>query len=146
MYSAIKVVAIAALATISILANAAGRLVVENAWIRAAPPGVGMLAGYATLRNDGDAPVVVIGAESDDFRSASLHQTVTSNGVEHMQALGDVTLAPGQALQLQPGGNHMMLMAPTRELHEGDFVEMRVLTQAAGTVSARFIVRAEPPP
>jgi len=145
MYSVIKVVAIAVLATVSTITNAAGRLVVENAWIRAAPPGVGMLAGYATLRNDGDAPLVVIGAETDDFGSASLHQTITRNGVEHMQSLGEVTLEPGQSLQLAPGGGHLMLMGPKRELHDGDVVEMHVLTQAAGTVSARFVVRADAP-
>ena len=32
-------------------AAAAGHLRVEHAWIRAAPPGVPMLAGYATLMN-----------------------------------------------------------------------------------------------
>src|SRR6185436_16197132 len=43
---------------------AAGRLKVERAWIRAAPPGATTLAGYAVLHNGGDEPVIVHGASS----------------------------------------------------------------------------------
>ena len=49
-------------------AHADGRLGVFDAWIRSAPPGTTMLAGYATLKNTGDAPVTVLTAQSDAFR------------------------------------------------------------------------------
>ena len=45
-------------------AAAAGRLEISHAWIRTAPPGAMMQAGYAILRNSGDAPLVISGAHS----------------------------------------------------------------------------------
>ena len=66
---------------------AAGRLKVERAWIRAAPPGATMLAGYAVLHNGGDAPVIVHGASSPDFGSVSLHETIEVDAVERMQPI-----------------------------------------------------------
>jgi copper(I)-binding protein len=53
-------------------AHAAGKLGVVDAWIRLAPPGASMLAGYATLSNTGDAPITVLTVQSDAFRMASL--------------------------------------------------------------------------
>src|SRR3954451_17242900 len=84
-------------------AFAAGHLVVENAWIRNAPPGTAMMAGYGVLHNVGDAPVTVTGAESSEFGSASLHQSTNNTGMAHMQALGEITIAPGQRVTFAPG-------------------------------------------
>ena len=62
-------------------AQAAGKLGVSDAWIRLAPPGASMVAGYATLTNSGDAPVIVLTVQSDAFRMASLHETIIDKGV-----------------------------------------------------------------
>ncbi|MBS0570213.1 MAG: copper chaperone PCu(A)C [Proteobacteria bacterium] len=121
-------------------AHAAGRLVVENAWIRAAPPGAMMLAGYATLRNTGDAPVVVTGASSPDFGDVSLHESVNQSGVERMRALGDIVIAPGASVVFAPGGKHFMLMGARRDLKIGDSVEFHIATKAGGGADARFVV------
>ena len=43
-------------------ARAEGKLGVFDAWIRQAPPGATMMAGYATLKNTGDMPVTVLTA------------------------------------------------------------------------------------
>ncbi len=124
---------------------AAGHLVVENAWIRNAPPGSAMLAGYGVLHNIGDAPVTVTGADSADFGSASLHKSGNSNGMEHMQALGDVTIAPGQRVTFAPGGNHIMLMQPKKELRRDESVPIHIVTKDADSTVGIFIVRDDAP-
>ena len=48
------------LLTAAASAHAAGKLGVYDAWIRAAPPDSSVLAGYATLKNTGDAPIKVL--------------------------------------------------------------------------------------
>ena len=126
-------------------ALAAGALVVEHAWIRAAPPGAMMLAGYATLRNAGDAPIAVTGALSSDFADVSLHQSVEENGVERMRPLGEVMIAPGAGIEFAPGGRHFMLMRPRRELKAGDTVEMRISTRSGSGADAAFTVRDAAP-
>jgi periplasmic copper chaperone A len=126
-------------------AHAAGRLVVEQAWIRVAPPGAMMLAGYATLRNEGDASVALTTVDSVDFGSVSLHQTVTDNDVERMRPLDRLVIAPGARAEFLPGGKHFMLMRPTRELKSGDKVKIHIATDAGDGAIAEFVVRDEAP-
>ena len=134
-----------ALAAVSSMAAAAGQLSVENAWIRSAPPGVDMLAGYATLKNTGDARIVITGAHSEAFGDVSLHATVTKDGMQHMQELGEVVIEAGKSFVLAPGGNHLMLMEPKHPLHEGDKVTLQFTTQQAASVPAIFQIRAQAP-
>lgn len=140
-------IALAALVSLGSIGNAlaAGHLVVENGWIRSAPPGAMMLAGYAVLHNVGDAPVVVTGADSADFGSATLHKSVNENGVEHMQALGDVQIAPGQRVTFAPGGNHIMLMRPKKELRKNESVPVHIVTKGGDSVVGLFVVRDDAP-
>ena len=63
------------------VAHAAGRIGVFDAWIREAPPGATMLAGYATLKNTGDAPLTILTVQSDAFRMTSLHETVVDGDI-----------------------------------------------------------------
>jgi copper(I)-binding protein len=126
-------------------AFAAGHLVVENAWIRNAPPGTMMMAGYGVLHNVGDAPVTVTGADSADFGSASLHKSTNSNGMEHMQPLGDITIAPGQRVTFAPGGNHIMLMQPKKELRLDESVPIHIVTKDADSTVGIFVVRDAAP-
>jgi len=121
-------------------AFAAGHLVVEHAWIRTAPPGAMMLAGYAVLRNDGDAPLTISGADSATFGSVSLHQTVSEDGVERMRPLGEFVIAPGTGVAFEPGAKHFMLMRPQHELAAGDRVDIHVATTIGDGASATFVV------
>ncbi len=123
-------------------ARAAGKLGVTDAWIRAAPPGAAMLAGYATLNNAGDAPLEVLTVQSDAFRMASLHETVDDGGVSRMRELHGLALAPGESVRLKPGGMHLMLMQPRRDVHAGDKVEMTFLLGDGARVDAYFDVVA----
>jgi copper(I)-binding protein len=123
----------------------AGHLVVEEAWIRNAPPGTAMMAGYGVLHNIGDAPVTVTGVDSADFGSASLHKSTNSNGMEHMQPLGDITIAPGQRVTFAPGGNHIMLMQPKKELRLDESVPIHIVTKDADSTVGIFVVRDAAP-
>lgn len=108
-------------------ACAAGRLVVSDAWIREAPPGAAVLAGYARLENAGDEPISVLTVQSDAFRTTSLHETAVAGGVSKMRELHRLDLAPGASVALEPGGKHLMLMQPRDEVHAGDKIEVRFL-------------------
>jgi len=120
--------------------SAAGRLVIEHAWIRAAPPTALMLAGYAILRNDGDAPLTVNTADSADFADVQLHQTVTEQGMEQMRPTGKFEIAPGKSVEFSPGGKHFMLVRPKRELASGASVKIHISTTDGGGATADFVV------
>jgi periplasmic copper chaperone A len=126
-------------------ALAAGSLEIDQAWIRSAPPGAMMLAGYAILRNSGAAPLTVTGAQSADFGGVSLHQSVEENGVERMRPLGRLSIAPGTSATFAPGGRHLMLMRPVRELKPGDVVKIHIAVEPGEGTSADFTVRDSAP-
>lgn len=124
-------------------AHAACTLDVRDAWIRAAPPGAMMLAGYATLANSGAAPVAVRAVDAAQFGAASMHESYTENGVAKMRPMGDVLVAPNAAVNFAPGGKHFMLMRPAAPLAPGAKVEL-VLHADCGDVPASFVVRDAP--
>lgn len=121
------------------LAHAAGKLGIEDAWIRVGPPGVDMLAGYATLKNSGDAPVSILTIQSDSFRGGSLHETSIDNGVSRMRRL-TLELAPGAEVKLAPGGKHLMLTQPRKPITAGERLEIVFLLNDGTRVPAMFEV------
>jgi copper(I)-binding protein len=103
------------------------------------------LAGYLNLRNSGDAALTVVGADSVVFRSVSMHQSVEENGVERMRTLAKFAIAPGESVTFAPGGKHLMLMQPVRQLKSGDAVRIHIATESGEGANADFIVRDSAP-
>jgi copper(I)-binding protein len=123
-------------------AHAEGKLGVFDAWIRAAPPGAHMVAGYATLKNSGDSPLSVLTVQSDAFRQSSIHETVVERGVARMRELPRVDLAPGAMVQMKPGGAHLMLSEPRHPIVVGDKIHMVFLLADGTRVETNFDVVA----
>lgn len=135
------------LAAVLLLAGpcfAAGTLEVRDGWIRSAPPGASMLAGYATLHNAGDHALTIRKATAAGFADTSLHESVLVGDVSRMQALGDVTIAAGASVTFQPGGKHIMLVDPASSPRPGDTVDIRFDLADGSSQSATFTVRDEP--
>lgn len=123
-------------------AHAQGKLSVYDAWIRKAPPGVSMMAGYATLKNEGDAPIKVLTVQSDAFRQSSIHETVVERGVSKMRELPRIDMAAGATVEMKPGGAHLMLSEPRHPILVGDKVHMVFLLADGTRVEAYFDVVA----
>ena len=123
-------------------AHAEGKLAVYDAWIRKAPPGATMMAGYATLKNEGDAPIQVFTVQSDAFRQSSIHETVVDRGVTKMRELPRIDMAPGATIEMKPGGAHLMLSEPRHPILVGDKVRMVFLLADGTRVETYFDVLA----
>jgi copper(I)-binding protein len=127
-------------------AHADGKFGVFDAWIRSAPPGATMLAGYATLKNTGDAPLSVLTAQSDAFRMTSLHETIVANDVVKMRDVHRLVIPPGGEIRMEPGGRHLMMMQPRHEIVVGDKVEVVFLLLDGTRVQTYFnVVAADAP-
>lgn len=124
---------------------AAGTLDVGQAWVRAAPPGVPMLAGYADLRNTGDAPLRITAVESDAFGSVSLHETTVVDGVSRMRELPGLAVEPGASVRLEPGGKHLMLMEPRQPVDAHTTLTLSFVLEDGRRVDASFVVTDQAP-
>ena len=118
---------------------------VEQAWIRAAPPGATVLAGYASVRNDCPTPFVLTGVAGRDFVMAMVHETKVANGRSSMRHAKRTTVPARGSLRLAPGGYHLMLMHPKRPLPPGTVLRLDLLGADGERVPAEFKVRREAP-
>ncbi|MEM9058799.1 MAG: copper chaperone PCu(A)C, partial [Pseudomonadota bacterium] len=121
-----------------------GDVQIDDPWLRAAPPGAGMTAGYLTLRNDSGAPLTLVGASSDGHGEVSLHETRVDNGTSRMLGLDTVALPPGASVPFEPGGKHLMLMSPARDFAVGDTVRLTLHFADRDDLTVEATVRRSP--
>ena len=88
-------------------------LTFRSAWVRAMPPGVRMTAAFGELRNAGAEDIKLVACSSPQFGDVSLHRTELVNGVSRMLEVPSLVIAAGEAVELAPGGYHLMLMMPS---------------------------------
>jgi periplasmic copper chaperone A len=108
------------------LAAADPLLVFDAAWVRALPPGMGMTAGFGRLVNSGTEPLEITSFSSPQFADVSLHRTETVDGMSRMREVPALRLEAGAAVELAPGGYHLMLMKPLVPLATGQTVTVRM--------------------
>ena len=118
---------------------------IVNAWIRAVPPGATTLAGYANVRNSCRKQAVLVAVSGVDFGMATLHETRIESGISKMQHMDALTIPAGVTAKLEPGGQHLMLMQPRRELREGDRTRLTFRLDDGSKVTADFTVRRQAP-
>jgi len=112
-------------------ASAKAELVIGQPWVREAPPGARVMAGYMNISNAGTAAAKVIAVSSSGFAKTELHRTVVEDGVARMEPVGQLEIAAGASVSLEPGGLHLMLIEPEQALRDGDRVTL-VIHRADG--------------
>ncbi|MET4104304.1 copper(I)-binding protein [Roseovarius sp. MBR-78] len=97
-------------------------------------------AGYVTISNEGDTPEELVGARSTFAASTTLHTTIFEDGIAKMRPVIGVPIAPGEAVNLEPGGMHVMFMGLTGMVAEGDMIPATLIFRHAGEVAVEFMV------
>ncbi|MFK7976779.1 MAG: copper chaperone PCu(A)C [Halioglobus sp.] len=99
-------------------------LILEGAWVRAMPPSHSMTAAYVSIVNETDSAFGIVGATADVARVAEIHTTRNVDGFMQMEQLEGLAIAPGERVELEPGGTHIMLMGLTFMPAPGDTVNL----------------------
>lgn len=114
---------------------------VEQVWSRATPNGANVGAGYLRVTNTGSTPDRLLSGATDVANRIEVHEMAMDNGVMKMRALADgLTLAPGQSVDLKPGGYHLMIMGLKQPLKEGASFSGTLKFEKAGDVPVTFNV------
>lgn len=116
---------------------------INGAWSRASigtsRPGV----LYLDITNTGDAQVTLTGLETDVAAMPEIHRSATdAEGVSTMAPAGNIKIAPGETVSLEPGGLHGMLMKLQQPLKEGDSFDATLIFRDAGAVEISVPVLA----
>lgn len=115
----------AGLSLTSLVAHA-DSLTIEDAQVRAVPPGSQASAAFMTLRNPGERDVALVAAESPAAEVVELHDHQNVDGVMQMRQVQQIAIPAGGSAELAPGGLHMMLIGLTAPLVEGEPVEIEL--------------------
>jgi periplasmic copper chaperone A len=102
--------------------------------------------GYLTVTNGGEAPDTLLAVETPAAARVEIHAGSTAGGVMRMRKLrrGLVIPAKGRA-ELQPGGDHVMMLKLKRPLGIGDKVPATLVFKNAGRVQVHFLVQRGAP-
>ncbi len=119
-------------------------LTIDRAWVRLAPPGAQAMAGFMAVTG-GLRDVVIESASSADFAQVEIHEVSMTDGVMQMRALPELEVPAGARVTLAPGGEHLMLIDPRRELAAGDKVKISFVLSRGKPLDVEFIVGSAAP-
>jgi periplasmic copper chaperone A len=108
---------------------------VTDAWVRPVPPAARMTAGYLRIYNPGPETLVIVGAESEKFRSIEIHGTEMVEGVARMRRQPTVAVGAGETVSFEPGGLHLMLMQPVNGVPASGSIELKLVLEGGGRIS-----------
>ena len=111
-------------------ASAPPEVSVEGAWARATVPGQTGSAAYFTIRNAGGADKLL--SVTTPSADASLHSTSMDNGVMRMRPVQALDVPAKSAVELRPGGTHVMLMELKEPLEAGAMLELDLKFERSG--------------
>ncbi|MEE4145493.1 MAG: copper chaperone PCu(A)C [Halieaceae bacterium] len=132
---------IASLAPLAVVAAGPGSLGLDDAWVRALPPGQPNTAAYLVVTNSADTEVTIIGATSPLAETVEIHTSREVDGLQRMERLEQVQVAPGQSVAFAPGGKHLMLLGLGRMPAPGEVVQLCLQLAKGGEVCTLAGVR-----
>ena len=99
-------------------------ILIEDAWVREAPPNATAMAGYMRISNTTDEHIILHAASSPAFKAIEFHRSVETEGVYKMIPHLHLHIAANSAFELKPGDYHLMLFNPVDPLKDGDEVTL----------------------
>ena len=118
-----------------------GSVQIENAYTRATVPGQQVAGGFMKIENKGAADQL-ISASSPVAGEVQLHEMAMDGNVMKMRQVKDIAVPAGGAVELKPGGLHLMFMNIKAPLTAGETVPVKLKFAKAGEVEVKMPVNA----
>jgi copper(I)-binding protein len=118
-----------------------GTMRIEQPWARATPTGARVAGGYLRITNEGAAPDRLVGGSFAFAGRVEIHEMTLVEGIMRMRPLDPgLEIAPGQSVELKPGGYHVMFMDLREGLKAGQSLSGSLVFEQAGKVDVTFTV------
>ena len=114
---------------------------IEDAYTRATVPGQQVAGGFMKIENKGVADQL-ISASSPVAGEVQLHEMAMDGNVMKMRQVKDIPVPAGGAVELKPGGLHLMFMNIKSPLNAGETVPVKLKFAKAGEVEVKMPVNA----
>jgi copper(I)-binding protein len=120
---------------------AQAQVTVSNAWVRGTVQGQTATGAYMQLKSADDAALV--GADSPAAGIVEIHEMRMEGNTMRMRGVDKLELPAGRAVELKPGGYHVMLMDLKAPLKKGDAVPIKLKVRSKSGQTQDIEVRAE---
>lgn len=122
-----KKLVLTSLAAALVSASAFADVTVGDPWVRATVPSQKSTGAFMLLTSDADAKLLA--ARSPVAGVVEIHEMVMANNVMKMSPVPGLDLPAGKAVELKPGGYHVMLMDLKAQVKEGDKVPLTLFIE-----------------
>lgn len=125
------------------VARETSALKVEEAWVRGTVDGQRATGAFMTLT--AAVPMRLVSANSSLASVVEIHEMRMEGDVMRMRPVKNIELPAGKAIELKPGGYHLMLLDLRRSLKAGEGVPIRLQIEHNGkrqTVQIEALVRS----
>ena len=124
--------------------TANAKIIVDNAWARLTPNGMG--AVYFEIKNTNTEDDFLIKASSPNAKSVMIHETQRMGNMTHMKHHSNGTKIPANnSVLFQPGSFHIMLSSIDKNLKLGDKILINLVFQNHENISIEPILKIKPP-
>ncbi|WP_108445800.1 copper chaperone PCu(A)C [Halomonas denitrificans] len=120
-------------------------IAVEDARVRAVPPGAATTAAFMTLTNPGETDRALVGGASPLAGTLELHNHAMVDGVMRMRRVEAIPLPAGESVHLAPGGWHLMMFDLAATPAEGESVALTLTLDNGETLNVEAPVRRVQP-
>ena len=120
---------------------AQAQVTVSNAWVRGTVQGQTATGAYMQLKSADDATLV--GADSPAAGIVEIHEMRMEGNTMRMRGVDKLELPAGRAVELKPGGYHVMLMDLKAPLKKGDTVPIKLKVRSKSGQTQDVEVKAE---
>ena len=110
---------------------------IEDAYTRATVPGQQVAGGFMKIENKGAADQL-ISASSPVAGEVQLHEMAMEGNVMKMRQVKDIAVPAGGAVELKPGGLHLMFINIKAPLTAGETVPVKLKFAKAGDVEVKM--------
>ena len=139
----IAAIAVLAAAGLAAAPTVSAQVTVTDPWVRGTVTGQKATGAFMQLKSPADAALVA--ASSPVAKIVEIHEMKMEGGMMKMNAVDKLALPAGKAVDLKPGGYHVMLMDLVKPLKDGDTVPLQLTVEdKAGkkqTVEVKAVVR-----
>lgn len=132
--------ALLATALLSLAAAAHADVTAKDPWVRATVAQQKATGLFVQLTSTADARLVA--AASPVAGVAEIHEMAMEGNVMKMRAVPGLDLPAGKAVELKPGGYHVMLMDLKQVLKDGDNVEVTLTVEGKDKKRETLVVKA----
>lgn len=120
-----KVLFVLSFSLLSSLSHA--QVSIKNAWVRATVSQQMATGAFMQLESAQDAKLVAV--QSSVAGVAEVHEMAMDGGIMRMRQMPFLALPAGKAVELKPGGYHVMLMDLKGQVKDGDTVPLTLVVE-----------------